>query len=199
MNLAQFLRSQIGSAAKRKRSLSMLLMTSDLPGSGWRTLRQLARRVGFENTMGDISRRCRESGEFWALRSFQHDPERGLFVQVIPYPSPSDATEAGVISGTSSGAQNRNVVVLAEQTITDLEVPGVDDVLVWEHHTQPRGKSTGYQRFIKGRVDNVQFVVSGGASGAGWAWEELVALATAQALRIRAVLTDSGTDLLDGC
>jgi hypothetical protein len=73
----------------------MLLAVPDLPGDGWGTVGEVAYRMGIQKKLGDISRRCRKSGEFMALRRFrQNDPPRGLFVQVGPYASQADAAEA---------------------------------------------------------------------------------------------------------
>ena len=192
MNPAQFLRSQIGRPAKRRRSLSMLLTATELPGSGWRTLGEVATRMGMHNTLGDISRRCRESGEYMALRRFrQDDPPRGLFLQVGPYPSQADAAQAISILGTSdSGMRWEGVNRLAERTGTGIDVPNVPDVRTWEYHTQ-RDELRGYQRFVQGRVENVVFVVSGSASEPGWAWDDLVTIGSAQARRIGDVLVSS--------
>ena len=189
MNPAQYIRNQIGGRAKRQRSLEMLLSASDLSGRGWRTLGEGTRRMGLGNRLGDISRRCRESGEYMALRRYrQDDPPQGLFIQVGPYPSEVDAEQAISIAGTSdNGMRWLGVSRLAERTVTGIDVPNVDDVRTWEYHTQ-RDELRGFQRFIQGRVDNVVFVVSGSASEPGWAWDDLVTIASAQARKIGAML-----------
>lgn len=93
------------------------------------------------------------------------------------------------ILGTRGDNRHRGVDRLAERTIGDIEVPLVDDALVWEHHTQ-RDNRQGYQRFVRGRVDYVVFAVSGSAMGTGWAWGDLVSVASAQAEKIRSLIDD---------
>src|SRR5271165_1194299 len=188
MNRAQFLLAQVGRPARRKQSLSVLLTHADLAGDEWRTLGQVAWRMGTQKRLGEISRRSRKSGEFTALRRFrQEDPPRGLFVQVAPFASEEDAAVAAAIEPPSD-QWNRwpGVTRLAKRTEAGLEVPSVADVHAWEYQTQ-RGEYRGYQRIIQGRVDSVLLGISGTAREPGWAWEDLAAVASAQAEKVRAI------------
>ncbi len=191
MNRARILLGQLGSSARRRRSLNMLLPVSDLPGRGWRILGQGSWRMGIQNRRSDISLRCRKSGEFTALRRFrQEDPPRSLFVQVGTYASETDATEAVAFEPPSDrGNRWPGVTRFAEGEITDLGVPNVDDLHGWELHTQ-RGERRSCHRLIQGRVDMTVFAISGTAAEPGWAWEDLVPIASAQARRIRLVLAE---------
>lgn len=164
----------------------MLLTDSELPGAGWRTLGQASFRMGMSGQLGAVSRRARKSGEFSALRRFrQDDPGRGLFVQVGPYGSDSDAHEAVELAGTSVGGWTwPGVERIKVRKIDDLHVPQLDDVRAWEHRTR-RGELTGYQRFISGRIGRVVVAVSGSAPDPGWPWEELIPIATTQAAKVR--------------
>jgi hypothetical protein len=195
MNRVQLLRSKIGDAAKREWSLALLLPESELPGGGWQMLGQVSLRMGIPNRLGDISRRCRKSGQFMALRRFrQPEHQRGLFVQVGPYVSDSDAADAVARLGTSDGGMRwPGVTRLAERAISGVDVRDVSDVHVWELETQ-RSDLHGYQRSILGRVHRVVVTVSGSAGDPGWDWQDLVTVTSLQATRIRLALAESGQD-----
>lgn len=182
---------QIGRPSKKKHALGMLLTEAELPGTGWRTLGQASFRMGMSRRLGDISRRARESGEFSALRRFrQDDPGRGLFIQIGSYGSDSDAHEALALAGTSDGGWTwPGVERLDVQIVDNLDVPELEDVLTWEHHTS-RDELTGYQRFVTGRVGRVVVAVSGSAQEPGWSWEDLIPIASAQAAKVRVRLGD---------
>ncbi len=81
----------------------------------------------------------------------------------------------------------RCVVRLADREIVDVDVPGIDHPKVFEYETARDGRR-GYQRFIRGRVANVTFVVAGASSEPGWPWNELVTIAQLQSKRIRSQL-----------
>lgn len=183
---AQWWLMQVGRPSKKKHSFGMLLTEAELPGSGWRTLGQAAFRLGMSRRLGQISRRARKSGEFSALRRFrQDDPGRGLFVQVGPYGSESDAQQALALAGTSDGGWTwPGVERLHVRAVDNLDVPELDDVLAWEHRTR-RAELIGYQRFVTGRVGRVVVAVSGSAPEPGWSWEDLIPIATAQAQKVR--------------
>jgi len=77
---------------------------------------------------------------------------------------------------------------LDEKEIEGIEVPGVDDPMIWEHFNAS-GDRRGYERVICGRVQNITFMIAGAASGDGWLWSDLVAIASAQATKVRAQLS----------
>jgi hypothetical protein len=187
---AQWWLAQVGRPSKKKLALGMLLTDAELPGLDWRTLGQVTFRMGMSGRLGAISRRARRSGEFSALRRFrQHDPGRGLFIQVGPYVSDSDAHEAMEMAGTSDGGWSwPGVERLGVSTAEGLHVPGLDDLRAWEHRTR-RVELTGYQRFIAGRTGRVVLAVSGSAPDPGWPWDDLIPIAARQAAKVRSRLT----------
>lgn len=191
--------AQVGRPSKKKFTLGMLLTDAELPGLTWRTLGQATFRMGMLDQLGAISRRARRSGEFSALRRFrQDDPGRGLFVQVGPYVSDSDAHEAVEMAGTSDGGWTwPGVERLGVSTVDSLHVPELDDLRAWEHHTR-RGELTGYQRFITGRIGRVVVAVSGSAPDPGWPWEDLIPIAAGQAAKVRSRLSEGATERRHG-
>ncbi len=171
--------------SQRRRSLATLLEASDLPGSGWSQLHEGSWRMGMSRRFGPISRRARMSGSCAALRRYrQETPPRGVFIQAGPYASAEDAEVVASQARSAGGITWTGVARLEESQVDDVAVPTVDDSLVWEHRTA-RGDYVGFQRFISGRVVNVVFVVAGTAKEPGMAWEDLVAIAAAQATKIR--------------
>jgi hypothetical protein len=192
MNLGQLLLGQIGRRSEKKRSLAMLLTTSDLPGTGWSQIGQSGWRSGTGSVRGPVSRRAHKSGTFTALRRFRDEESRGLFIQVMPMPTSEDA-ESQVRQGRFALMSNRGVVRLEEQEVLGVDVPGVVSSVLWEH-LNTRGNVRGYQRFIYERVDNIAILISGSASGDGWAWNDLVPIATAQAMKVQAHLAKEGSE-----
>lgn len=123
-----------------------------------------------------------------ALRRYRQEaPPRGLFLQVGPYPSAEDASQAWAALGTSDAGRWPGVTRLSERMVTDIAVPGIDDLHAWEYHTR-RGELVGFQRFIGGRIDRVAFVASGTSAEPGWEWDDLVSVCSAQARKISAFL-----------
>jgi hypothetical protein len=68
----------------------------------------------------------------------------------------------------------------------------MQDVVAWEHFNQ-RGEIRGYQRTISGRIENIAILVSGAAVGDGWAWTDLVPIASQQALKVKSVVLEGST------
>jgi hypothetical protein len=88
---------------------------------------------------------------------------------------------------SAGGISWKGVTRLDERQVDHVDVPHLDDLLIWEHRNQ-RSDHFGYQRFISGRVKNVVLVVSGTAQDPGMAWEDLVSIAAAQAAKLRTQL-----------
>ncbi len=171
--------------SERRKSLAMLLAPSDLPGTGWRQLGEGSWRMGMSRRFGSISRRARKSGSCTALRRYrQEDPPRGVFIQIGPWASAEDARTVAGQARSAGGMTWTGVTRLDERQVNDVDVPDLDDSLVWEHRNQ-RGDFLGYQRFISGRVENVVLMVSGTSQDPGMAWDDLVSIVTSQAEKLR--------------
>jgi len=171
----------------------MLLTIADLPGVGWQQLSESGWRTGITSLRRPASRRAYETGAFIALRRFrQEDPRRGLFCEVLPMATSDDA-EYQVRNGRSGLVRNPGVVRLDERVVKGIEVPGVENPLIWED-TYAQRDLRGYHWNIFGRIETVAFLISGSAIDEGWSWSELVPIATAQAMKIEAKVAVDGMD-----
>jgi hypothetical protein len=119
-------------------------------------------------------------------RSFEKkDPVMGLWLQVTPLASRSDADLAvprdrpQFISNPKSEVQ-----VESESSNKELVIDGLDNVFAYQKIT--RGAfGAGYSRYACGNVEN--FVVLAGCSkrGEDWDWSEIATIVSLQARKIR--------------
>jgi hypothetical protein len=108
---------------------------------------------------------------------------------VLVFASPDDANRT--VSGLpATFVAYRKARVSTEGGVEGYEVPGVNDPFLYELSVE-RNRGLGTQRFIGGSVAHVAFVVSGSGFGDGWAWSDLIPIASAQALKIGSVLEGS--------
>jgi hypothetical protein len=169
-------------------STSMLISATELPGPGWTTLGDQTWRMGAVRSLGEISTRARQSGAFAALRRYrQEDPGRGLFVQLSPFASESDVTQALLMLGSTDGPKWSGIERLDKQDIPGVDVLGLDHINAWEHRNK-RGDLMGYQRFIQGNVAGIAILVSGSMRDPGWSWEDLATISGTQASKVRECL-----------
>jgi hypothetical protein len=76
------------------------------------------------------------------------------------------------------------VKVVAERDITDYQLPTIATSQLYERETA-RGSVRYVNRTITGRVGDVFLEVRAGGSGGGLNWDDTMAIATAQAEKIK--------------
>jgi hypothetical protein len=186
--LLQFFIGQIGRPSKRRYSLGLLLTPAEVLEPGWEQVKERSWRMGMGRRFGKISSRARRSGSFTAIRMYKNGiADCRMWIQVSPYASTADAHTMVTQDISLEGHRNPNIQRLSKQVIDDIEVPSLEDVSTWELHTARDGR-TGYQRIVAGRVDSVVIEAACSGPDSGWPWADVVAVATAQATKIRECL-----------
>jgi hypothetical protein len=191
-----FTAGRFGRPSERRKSLSMLLTASELPGVGWQQIGQRAWRMGVGSPRGSIAPRGVPTGAFTVVRRFrQAHLGYALRIQLAPHASPADAQDHA--RNFRQGMVTRSGVTRLEERVLDnFAVPGVEAPLVWEHRTA-RGTARGYQRMITGSIEHIAFWVGGSAQDPGLPWDELTPIATSLATKIRNVLGASSSGRSD--
>ena len=181
----------------------MLLRANELPGIGWRGLRQVSWRIGaWGYQPAETGRRAHRAGHFVAVRSFeQESSSRRLVAQIAPYVSASDAEEAVVgLRSRLYPHPNAKVVVTAEREVEGIEVVGVNKPWTFEHMQE--GKDLpGNQRFVgpsasryvAGNIENVMVFLQCSGLGEGWSWSDVASVTSLQASKIEGALAQRET------
>jgi len=185
MNLERF----VSGPPARRRSLRMLITIADLPGDGWKLTSESGWRSGTLGRRSPVRRRAYKSGTYQVVRRFrQSDPPRSLLAEVLPTATSEDG-ESQVRKARSAIVESNSEVVRSEEKeIEGIRVPNVESSMIWET-VNVRGDLRGYERIICGRVENITFMVAGAAWGEGWSWNDLIAIASAQATKVRTQLS----------
>jgi hypothetical protein len=180
------MRSRVRSALARlgaRRARDLLLRADDLPGAGWQQEDQRSWRTGAVAAAERWQQAARATGSVTVRRSFA-DGARWLWVQCTPLACPVDGTEA-LLAASSSGARTpdprADVRVVGR---ADLVPPPV--VSGAERVTATQETTTGPGIVLTLRCLAGAHLVVLGASGAGWTWPALVAVAERQLGRLPA-------------
>lgn len=175
----RFMLAQLGSKPGGRELLARLLSADDLPGGGWRRVGQRTWRTGASASTpwGD---RAREAGSVTAWRSFRDHAGRGVWVQVIPLASASDAL--GALGEVGALALHNPLTTIVDESDIDMG-PFAGASAVWAHEFHSTGPgSGGATRILAGAVEENVVVVT--AIGQSWDWPSVSDLATLQAQRL---------------
>jgi hypothetical protein len=179
----KFVTAQLGPKPNGSASKALLLDREDLPGEGWRVLDERTWRAGTIGPSTPWGDRSRAAKNVVAWRSFeQKTVSRWLWLEVAPFVSHDDALSAvkGLSSRDFLANLRAEVVVTREQTVNDLEIPGIDAVSLIEQETSgPRGLSTA-QTFL-GVVNEDVIVIAFSSLDEPWSREQITAVALSQA------------------
>jgi hypothetical protein len=189
--MARFLRlrfavAQIGARRGGRQSLALLPTEAELPGTGWRMLDERCWRTG-ATAHEPWERRARALGCVSAWRSFEQRPAgRWLWTQIVPLASDEDGVEAlKVLPSRLMANWRAHVTVTSRREVDGLDVPGTQ--AVWaEEHTTAGEAGTGVARMLAWVADSAVAALSfASVDPIAWSWDEVTALATAQAARRR--------------
>jgi hypothetical protein len=185
---------QIGSRNKRNLTRSMLLDTSDLPGDDWRLLGELMWRTGAFGKPSEIWRQAQSVGSFTGVRSFEQLlVSRWLLIKVAPVASVQDAQNVvPLLVQLSMPNPESKVTVATEGPVADVAVVGLDEPWAYEQLTlgMPDGPSSS--RYVAGNIGQVAILVACSGYRDSWAWDEVGAISTALAEKVRSHI--QGTD-----
>jgi hypothetical protein len=161
--------------------LQQLLEADDLPGDGWRRRDQRSWRTGDVADPRPWQAAARAAGSITVWRSFSAGP-RWLWVQWAPLLTPTDAALA-MAHAAQPGAGLRNLRAEVQVSARrDLDPPpgvaGAGLVTATEEET------TGASSVLTLRCVAGSSVVVICASGPGWSWPEVVAVAERQLARL---------------
>jgi len=186
----RFVAAQIGPKPGKKRSLTMLLDLSELPGDDWKMLDQRTWRTGIATPIPDWTKRANEAGSVTAWRSFgqKTGPSQTIWTQVTPFVSADDAQSA--LTDTPKNMMRNlwaEVSPTSERVIEDYSIPDVTSQWFYEQEAlSSEGASTS--RFVAATVAEWLFVVACAGLDGTWIWADVITLASTQARKIRKVL-----------
>jgi hypothetical protein len=169
---------------QRQTSLSWVLGATELPGDGWVTINEIARRSGVGGK-DDISRRAYASGMMTAEKTFRQPRSgRSVAIYLFPYATSEDALQA---LPTLSYVRNpfSRVTTYAEHVVDDIEVNSLDNPWCYERLTVRLNYSSSV-RFVGGTADSIVFVVMAtDERGTGWLWDDVIKVATVQSHKLK--------------
>lgn len=190
MNRLQYFVAQIGHREKKDVSVAMLLEHGDLPGNDWELLDQRSWRTGAMPIPIDEAARAHHAGSWTAWRSFQQSGQtRWAWIEIMPFTSNTDALSAVSSIPTWLMSNAGAKVAIVEERNPDESETGATHLWVLEQRTIGSDGPSA-TRYVADVVDNVLFIVAGTASGDGWDWSAVSALAERQAAKIRSALDD---------
>lgn len=175
--LLKLLLGRVGRRRDRSVAMSYLLDAAELPSENWTASR--------EATLRSIWSPLRPSKNLrWvnAARNYRHE-ERYLFIEVALMESEADADR--LIKGSRTRYYRKpGVKVVAERDVADYQLPTIATSQLYERETA-RGSVRYVNRTVTGRVGDVFLEVRAGGSGGGFNWDDTMAIATAQAEKIK--------------
>jgi hypothetical protein len=123
-----------------------------------------------------------------AIRSFTNpESTRWLWIEVLPLASTTDAQLMVPELHRGFVPNPAKVKVLHEEKVASQDVPEVAEPWFYEQRTIGRmGPGTG--RFIGGNIVDVVFLVAASGRGEGWPWADVIAIASAQAVKLKRAL-----------
>lgn len=179
----------VGASVGEATSRAMLLGPAEIGAPGWSIVEERVWPTGGLDSTSGKSKRALQAGCITVWRSMARaDPTRSAWVEVVPYASAEDAlVSLRQVPTFFVGTGPADEEIEWERTVDDLVVPGVADTWIFEKSTTaPSGKS--HARYVGGTVHHTLFLVCLSDPVAARPWEEVVAVATMQADRIREAL-----------
>jgi len=191
VNGAEYLIAQVGSGAKRRAALSLLLNPIEIPGGDWEVYSKKTWRAGFFKT-GDTNRRSRRTGAFNAIRTYKDkrpDATEAILIEIRQYGSEVDAlVELPTTRLNLRPSPNNPGATVTEATL--IEVPDVSESIsafCIEQCTSV-GDRLNTHRCVVDSVGQVVFLTDFVALGEGHAWDDVLELSRLQGARIRTKL-----------
>jgi hypothetical protein len=174
-----------GGATETARSLALLLEAGQLPGTGWHVVQERSWVTGELDPESEKSRRARDAGVVTAWRSFEEAVTgRSAWVEVVPYATAEDA-ELSLRQAPRFfvGTEDPEAQVVVEGVVDRL-LPGVPNAWIYEKSvTELDGLRL--TRYVAGTIGPVLFITSVSGGAEDWRLDDLLALAAAQAIRVR--------------
>jgi hypothetical protein len=170
-------------------SRAMLLGPAEIGAPGWSIVEERVWPTGGLDSTSGKSKRALQAGCITVWRSMARtEPTRSAWVELVPYASAEDAlVSLGQVPTFFVGTGPADEEIEWERTVDDLVVPGVADTWIFEKSTTgPGGKSRA--RYVGGTVDRILFLVCLSDPAEARPWDEVLAVATMQADRVRATL-----------
>ena len=194
------MKSRLDLQAQERRSLTLALALSDLPGAGWAQVGEKSWRIGatFPREKDEAVRRAHHAGLYTGARFFKKGGlELGFSSQVAEYTSAEDAASR-VRTLPAQTLKSHGRTVITQRIFEDEEVPGVDHSIVFEQFSAGMDGS-GFGQYAGGCESNVLFLVACTTIEYGlreepssrWPWSELLALAALQSDKVRRLQNES--------
>ena len=188
------MKSRLDLQSQERRSLTLALALSDLPGAGWAQVGERSWRVGatFPREKDEAVRRAHHAGLYTAARFFMKDGlELGFSSQVAEYTSLEDAASRVPLLPAQM-LHNHGRTRLRERVFEEESIPGVSPSIVFEQFSTDRD-GAGFGQYAGGSAGGALFVVACTTIQFGrhdepderWSWPDLLALAELQAEKIR--------------
>ena len=189
MNRFKFLLAQMGKREEFENSRAMILDVSDLPYGDWKQIGEKSWRTGSVGNKTDRGERAHQVGTFTFWRSFRlRNNDFGMWVEIIPFASESDAREAVPELRSSIETNSRsNATVISESQVDSINLPGSDTARFWKQETS-RGEGPEYVKLAIGSVNCVVFILALSGSDAEDDWEDFCSIGMAQIDKIRSAL-----------
>jgi len=171
--------------------MSLILDLSYFGGSGWIVFDERAWRT---HGYSQEASRAHKAGSVSAARSFENlDQDRAAIIQVIPYASATDASEAMprmhsvLIPNPKAKAE-----VVYEEEIRELPFKTSGNSIGYERHFKsPKGE--GVSRFIYASSGHIIFGVLCSRRVEAWPWGEIEALVDAEEKNVERLISHCST------
>jgi len=203
MNVLEHAIAVFGRWSKKVKSLSTLLYVEELPGSGWKVVSERAWRVGefagppvqtkdeyrlSLETESEESHRARMSREFVAYRVLKTKRSvHAVMTQLLPYVTEGDAASSvPKVLKRLRGRSNKQVVVESDMEV-DESLSALSNTVFVEQRLKVHGEDR-LLKLVLGNVGRFLLVLECTDRGEGWSWEDVIAVATLQILKIQRTL-----------
>ncbi|MGH7174810.1 MAG: hypothetical protein ACREGR_00425 [Minisyncoccia bacterium] len=186
--------AQLGPQPNKRSSMSMLLDTSEVPGSGWRVSIQQNLRAHAFKEKNLVTRGAKTNQSTTSRKLFESDrSSKSLLVEVTPLATEADAESWSSSSSDRTRMSLSNVANLQSLHLVEgLALPGAERASCFEY-TINSSKGVRTSLAIAANYRAIYLQVTGSSLDESWTWGEVIDAASAQVRKISRLLEETAT------
>jgi hypothetical protein len=174
--------ASMGFKKGKRASTALVLLPSELPGSGWTSKTMISIRSAVVGIIDEAAKRARKQGCISAWGWFSNErTSQYLLIKVGPMANVIDA-QSKVASFPVVMAERSKVVegMIDHHSVDGLTLASGEIVVGYEHEISV-GKVSGFNfKDVVGNVANIVFTVECSGPDGGWPWDDVISVANLQ-------------------